>query len=64
MYNIITIAQKIPNFYNDLWSPEIDAHVGFVGFLELGLRVGDTYRHCISTKLDVTEDWVYVGNYL
>ena len=36
MYNVITIVRKILNLCNDLWSPEIDVHVGFIGFLEIG----------------------------
>ena len=37
MCNIITVVKKILNLYNDLWYPEIDNLMGFVGILEIDL---------------------------
>ena len=36
MYTVITIVWEILDLCNDLWSPEIDIHVGFIEFLEIG----------------------------
>ena len=44
MYNVTVIVREILNLYNDLWSPEIDVHEGFVGFLEIDLLESTSAR--------------------
>ena len=38
MYIVTTIVWEILDLCNDLWSIEIDIHVGFIEFLEIGSK--------------------------